>query len=1095
MFMNRNLLLWALGLLLLCPAQTWAQADDDEATPSLSSRTLSGLSFRNVGPALTSGRVADLAVNPQNHDEYYVAVASGGVWKTTNHGTTYEPIFDGESSYSIGCVTLDPQNPQVVWVGTGENNAQRSVGYGDGVYKSTDGGRSWRNMGLKTSEHIGNIVVDPRNSDVVYVAAQGPLWSAGGERGLYKTTDGGETWTEVLGEDLIDEHTGVNEVHIDPRNPEVLYVSTWQRRRKVWTQIMGGPGSGVYKSTDGGESWTKIQRGLPGGDLGRIGLAVSPADPDVVYAIVEANEGGGFFRSTNQGQSWQRMSNMETIGLYYQEIFADPHDVDRVYVMDTYAFKTEDGGRNFERINSRHKHVDNHAIWIDPGNANHYIMGCDGGLYETWDNATTWHYKPNLPIIQFYKVTVDNAEPFYHIYGGTQDNNSMGGPSRTINEHGIANEDWYITNGGDGFESAVDPENPNLVYAQAQYGWLVRYDKQSGERIFIQPQPDKDEPALRWNWDAPLLISPHQSSRVFFAANKLFMSDDRGNTWQAISPDLSRQLDRNQFPVMGRTWSIDAVARHKSTSIYGNLVALDESKLEQGLLYAGTDDGLIHTSTDLGETWSTVQTEDLPGIDGRVYVNMLLASQHDPNVVYAALNNHKNGDFAPYLFKSTDRGQTWTAIESDLPARGSVYCIAEDHENPNLLFVGTEFGVFTSTNGGANWHQLKGGLPTIAIRDMAIHEGEDDLVLASFGRGFYVLDDYSPLRELTAQENDILAADAHLFPTAPALLFNEASPYGGNSQGNSFYAAENPPVGAHFTYYFRESLKTLEQQRKAREAELLKAGEDIPFPSAEEIRAEDDEVAPYLLFTITDAEGDVVTRIQAPARAGMKRLTWNLRYPSLSPVSGRTRQDGNNRGFLALPGTYHIAMGQVVDEVYTELVPKQPFEVRSLDNLTLPAEDQQALLAFQKKVAELNRSISGASAVRADMAERVDHLKAAIRQAPSVPIEMMAQVRGIEKQLIEMNRALNGDYSLSRHEFETLPGISDRVRGILWGLSGSRSAPTTTMRRNYEIAAEAFEPFYEELKALVEQVHGIEEKLEEYGAPYTPGRIPTWMRE
>ncbi len=1092
--MNRKLLLWTLALLLLLPGQLWAQEKEDE-TPQLSSRTLAALKFRNVGPALTSGRVADLAVNPDNHAEYYVAVASAGVWKTTNHGTTYEPVFDGQGAYSVGCVTLDPSHPQVVWVGTGENNAQRSVGYGDGVYKSTDGGRSWQNMGLKTSEHIGNIVVDPRNSDVVYVAAQGPLWNAGGERGLYKTTDGGETWTEVLGEDIIDVHTGVNEVHMDPRNPDVLYVATWQRRRKVWTQIMGGPGSGVYKSIDGGESWTHIQQGLPGGDLGRIGLAVSPVDPDVVYAIVETADGGGFYRSRNRGASWQKMSDEATIGLYYQEIFADPHDVDRVYVMDTYAKKTEDGGKSFDYLNTRNKHVDNHALWIDPQTPEHYIMGCDGGLYETWDNADTWQYKPNLPIVQFYKVVVDNAEPFYHIYGGTQDNNSMGGPSRTINEHGISNQDWYITNGGDGFESAVDPDNPNIVYAQAQYGWLVRYDKQSGESINIQPQPDQDEPALRWNWDAPLLISPHQGSRLFFAANQLFMSDDRGNTWQTISGDLSRQLDRNEIPVMGRVWGMDAVAKHQSTSIYGNIVALDESPLTQGLLYAGTDDGLIHTSTDLGENWSTVRSEDLPGLDERVYVNMLLASQHDDQVVYAALNNHKNGDFQPYLFKSTDQGKSWTAIQHDLPARGSVYAIAEDHENPNLLFVGTEFGVFTSVNGGENWHQLKRGLPTIAVRDLAIQKREDDLVLATFGRGFYVLDDYSPLRELAEQEEEILAAEAHIFPTQEALLFIEANPLGSNSQGNSFWTADNPPVGATFTYYFRESLQTRKQQRKAMEAKLRQEGEDIPYPSIEEIRAEDDEEAPYLLFTITDDEGEVVTRIQQPARAGLKRFTWNLRYPSTAPVSRRSRLNGSNRGFLVLPGTYQIAMGQVVDGEYSALLDPQPFEVQSLDNITLPAEDEEALLSFYDQVSELRRSIRAATAIRSEMVDKVDHIKTAIGMAPDVPVQMMAQARTIEKQLIEMGRALNGDRSLSRRAFETVPGISRRVEGIIYGLAGSRSAPTTTMQRNYEIAAEAFEPVYDELKTVVQALREMEKKLEGYGAPYTPGRVPTWMKE
>ncbi|MEM9985968.1 MAG: glycosyl hydrolase, partial [Bacteroidota bacterium] len=677
-------------------------------------------------------------------------------------------------------------------------------------------------------------------------------------------------------------------------------------------------------------------------------------------------------------------------------------------------------------------------------------------------------------------------------------NNSMGGPSQTLNAHGIDNRDWFITNGGDGFESAVDPEDPNIVYAQAQYGWLVRYDKKSGETINIQPQPNKGEPAYRWNWDAPLLVSPHQSNRLFFAANKLFKSDDRGNTWEAISPDLSRQIDRDTIPVMGRVWSMDAVAKHKSTSIYGNIVALDESKRQAGLLYVGTDDGLIHVSDDMGGNWSKLKTESLPGISERVYVNMLLASQHEKQVAYLALNNHKNGDFSPYLFKSNDQGKTWKSISGNLPARGSVYCIAEDHQDPDLLFVGTEFGVFTSVDGGAHWHQLKSGLPTIAVRDLAIQERENDLVLATFGRGFYVLDDYSSLRELGKETDEILSSEAHIFTPSTALLYVPARPLGGRSkgsQGDSYYVAPNPKVGASFTFYLKEGLKTQRQARQVREAELRKAGEPIPYPSEADLRAEDDEIAPYLLFTISDAEGKLITHLKSSAQQGIRQAHWNLRYPSTAPVSDRVSQDGDNGGFLVLQGRYAVAMGKVVNDVYTELVPAKAFEVKALDNLTLPAEDQAALLAFQNKVSELRRSIRAAVAIHGEMEKKIGHIKAAIRQAPGVPFDMMTQVREMEQVLNVLDRDLNGDRSLSRREIETLPGISGRVESIVWGLSGTRSAPTTTMQRNYELAAEAFEPAYEQIKQLSEQIQALEEKLEAYGAPYTPGRIPTWMRE
>ena len=532
---------------------------------------------------------------------------------------------------------------------------------------------------------------------------------------------------------------------MDPRDPKILYAATWQRRRHVWTYISGGPGSALYKSTDGGDTWRKLKGGFPGGDLGRIGLGISPANPDYIYAIVEAEgKKGGFYRSTNKGESWEKRSSHYTIGLYYDEIFCDPKNVDRVYSMDTYAQVTEDGGKTFKPVGESNKHVDNHALWINPENTDHILMGCDGGIYESYDRGKIWDYKANLSITQFYRVTTDNTEPFYHIYGGTQDNSSMGGPSRTTNRAGILNSDWYLTKGGDGFESAVDPENPNIVYAQSQYGVLARFDKQSGEQVNIQPQPGKGEPGLRYNWDAPLIISPHSPTRLYFAANILFKSEDRGNSWQAVSPDLTRKIDRNKLPVMDRVWGMDAVAKNKSTSIFGNITALSESPLQEGLIYVGTDDGLIQVTTDGGQNWRKL--ERFPEVPEMTYVNQIVTSNHDKNVAYAVFNNHKNGDYKPYVMKTTDGGLTWKTINGNLPKRGTSYTLAEDHVDANLLFVGTEFGLFFSANGGTKWTQLKGGLPTIAVKDLDIQKRENDLVLATFGRGFYVLDDYSPLR-------------------------------------------------------------------------------------------------------------------------------------------------------------------------------------------------------------------------------------------------------------------------------------------------------------------------------------------------------------
>ncbi|MDX1908124.1 MAG: glycosyl hydrolase [Bacteroidia bacterium] len=1096
--MNKYYFLWVIGLMLATPALAQKPAApkknptaDPAPTPEkelLSGPVLGALKFRSIGPALTSGRVIDFAVNPLKPAEYFVAAASGGVWKTVNAGTTYEPVFDGEGSYSIGCLAMDPQNSSVIWVGTGENNAQRSVAYGDGVYKSTDGGKTWKNMGLKQSEHIGKILVHPRNSQVVFVAAQGPLWAPGGDRGLYKTQDGGKTWRKVLD---ISENTGVNEVICDPRNPDIMYASSWQRRRHVWTLISGGPETAMYKSTDGGETWEKSMSGLPSGDLGRIGLAISPINPDIVYAVIEASENGGLYRSADQGASWQKRSGTYTSGNYYQELVADPHQIDRIYLMDTYLKVSDDGGTTFRNLGEKSKHVDNHAMWIDPQHPDHYLVGCDGGIYETWDRAKTWNYKPNLPITQFYKVALDRSEPFYYVYGGTQDNFSLGGPSRTTHISGITNEDWFVTNGGDGFESQVDPVNPDIVYAQAQYGYLVRFDRKSGESIFIQPQPGKGEDAYRWNWDAPLLISPHSPQRIYFGANKLFRSDDRGNTWQVISPDLTRQLDRNALPVMGRVWSMDAVAKNQSTSIYGNTTALSESPVQPGLLYVGTDDGLVQVSDNDGGAWRKL--ESFPGVPERTYVNMLLASRHEAQTVYAAFNNHKNGDFKPYLLKSTDKGVTWTSITGNLPARGSVYCIAEDPKLPSLLFAGTEFGVYVTLDGGQKWTQLKGGLPTIAVRDMEIHPAENDLVLATFGRGFYVLDDYSPLRSLS---RELLDKPAHIFPVSEALLYIPSRPQGLRGKsflGESFYLGENPAVGAVFTLYLKEGLKTSKQLRQEAEKKALEAKQSITYPTADQIRQEDLEEAPYLLVTILDKNKSVVTRIKTGANAGTQRITWNFRYPSTAPVSLRNQDSDDpfsdpETGYLALPGTYYVSLSQVVNGQTTELVAPQAFEVKSLQNTTLPATDVAAREAFLIELSELRRRILGATTLLGELTNKVKHAKAAVYATPDAPISLLNTIRGLELRLAEISRQLNGDASLARREFPVPPGIVDRIETAVYGLWGSTSAPTTTQREAVRIAREDFGMVQTALEALVRDLRQLEQDLSQYQAPYTPGR-------
>jgi photosystem II stability/assembly factor-like uncharacterized protein len=1039
--------------------------------------TTNAIAFRNIGPALTSGRVSDIAIHPNDLNTWYVAAASGGVWKTTNHGTTFSPIFDSYDSYSIGCVSIAPSNHNTVWVGSGENNNQRSVSYGDGVYKSVDGGNSFTNMGLKKSEHIGSIVIHPTNENIIWVAAYGPVWSSGGERGVYKSMDGGKTWERTL---FVSDDTGINEVIIDPTNPDVLYAAAHQRRRHEFTYIGGGLESTVYKSIDGGKTWKEISIGLPKGEMGRIGLAISPVDNNYIYAIVEArNEKGGFFKSINRGESWEKQSSYSTSGNYYQEIICDPKDKEKVFAMDTYLHHTEDGGKNFNYTGEKDKHVDNHCIWINPSNTNHWIVGCDGGVYETFNAAKEWKYYANLPITQFYKVATDNDSPLYNVYGGTQDNNSMGGPSATINNTGILNSDWFITNGGDGFESAIDPLNPNIAYAQAQYGWLVRYDKLSGEKVAIQPLPKKGEAAYRWNWDAPLLISPHDNKTLYFAANKLFKSKNMGDDWETISPDLSQDIDRDKLPVMGQVWSVDAVMKNASTTIYGNVVALDESPKVKGLLYAGTDDGCIQITENDGSSWSKQTT--FAGIPANTRVNMILASLHDNNTVFACFNNQRQGDFKPYLMKSTDKGKTWTSISGNLPERGTVYCVRQDHLDANLLFVGTEFGAYFSNDGGKKWFKLA-GLPTIAIYDLEIQKRENDLVAASFGRGFYVLDNYSPLRDL---KHINLEKTAHLFPVKDALIYIQSSPlgdWGKASQGAALYAGENPEFGATFSLYLKDSYKTLKQERQEKEKKLEKDKQAVPYPTLEQMHTEENDEEAKVILIVKDLSGKELKRIIKNPSQGIQRIHWNLRMESSNPIKAN---EGGDDGFLVGPGTYTLEVFLLKNGITEMLVDKTPFNVKSINKHALPAKNPEEMIAIRKEVAELNRTISGANRLLKETKEKVTLIESAVKKYPNADLSLLKDIRNIDLELKKCDILMNGDKILAQKEIEFVPSINNRLGTVEYQLYESTTNPTKTQYDNLAIVKEEYEEFKAIFKTSLDALKAIEDKLALIPIPYT----------
>jgi len=1089
----RNTPLWIpLGMIALLlasaslPGRLSAQDSDEpeDPAPGINSGLVSPLSFRELGPALMSGRISDIAVDPLKRSTWYVAAASGGVWKTTNAGVTWTPIFDNYGSYSIGCLAVDPSDRFTVWVGTGENNSQRSVAYGDGLYKSTNGGMSFTKVGLGESEHIGKILVHPRNGDIVYVAAQGPLWRSGGDRGLYKTTDGGKTWAKILD---ISEHTGINEVHMDPTDPNILYASSYQRRRHQWVLIDGGPESTVYKSTDGGKTWKKADRGLPGADKGKIGLAVSPINPEVVYAIVEAAEGqSGFYRSGNRGESWQRMSSyVSSSPQYYNEIVACPHKLDRIYSLDTYMQVSEDGGRNFVRLGEADKHVDNHALVIDPQDPEHLLIGCDGGCYETWDRGQTYDFKANLPITQFYKVAVSYEQPFYYVYGGTQDNATQGGPSQTANIHGIRNSDWFITVFGDGFDPAVDPEDPDTIYSQWQYGGLVRYNRRTGERVDIKPQPAKGGEPLRWNWDAALTISPHDHERIYYGSQILFQSDDRGDSWRPISDDLSRNIDRNKLKVMGRVWGVDAVAKNASTSLYGTIVSISESPLVEGLIYVGTDDGMVQVTADGGDTWNGIGEFGTLDIPEYAYINDIEACLHDENTLFVAVNNHKRGDFRPYLVKSTDRGETWVDISGNLPERGSVYCLKQDHVNPDLLFCGTEFGCFFTLDGGEKWVQLKAGLPTIAIRDMEIQTEEQDLVLASFGRGFYILDNYSPLRELSEKKLE----DNFLLPIATGRMYPLAAPLAVGTrafQGANFYTAPNPPYGVTLTYYLNESLRTEKAQRKKEDAAAKRAGKDVFYPSWEELKTEDREVDPQVWLTIRYPNGDVLRRIDGSTRKGLHRTQWDFRHGGFG---------GLRRGPIAVPGKYTVEIAKYVDGEVTELVPATEFEIEPLQFDQRNETDRSEIIAFLREANRLAIAVDAATSVADEAREQIAAIKRVIDQSTLLEPTTRNEIRDIELRLMDVMEKFDGDPTKARRNETDYPGLRSRMRVMMFGAMGSTEGPTQTHRRQYEIAAEEFSDAIDDLRQIVEEdLPEFNEMLDDAGEPWTPGRkIPDWQ--
>ena len=1095
---------------------------------------LKGFKFRSVGPAFMSGRIADISIDPKNENTWYDAVGSGGAWKTTNAGTTWSCLTEKMPFYSTGCISIDPNNNQSIWLGTGENVGGRHVGIGHGIYHSTDGGKTWKNKGLKNSEHLSKIIIHPKNSNIIWAASQGPLWSSGGDRGLFKSVDGGNSWKNTL---KIDEWTGVTDIIIDPRNPDILYCASWQRHRNVASYIGGGPGTSIYKSIDGGENWNKINKGLPSSNMGKIGLAISPMNPDIVYAAVETERRkGAVYRSANSGGSWEKMSETVSAGTgphYYQELVASPHKFDKIYLMNVRVLISENGGKTFSSMKEIRKHSDNHAMVFKKNDPNYILVGTDGGIYETFDNTKNWKFVGNLPITQFYKLAVDDATPFYNIFGGTQDNNTQGGPSRTLRRDGISNADWFVLLGGDGHQPATEPNNPNIVYAQSQEGYLNRIDRSSGEVVSIRPQEGIDEPYERFNWDSPIVVSHHNPKTIYFGSQRVWKSNNRGDSWTPISKDLTKDEERFSLPIMGRIQSIDNAWDVYAMSTYNTITSISESKLDSNIIYIGTDDGIIQSTKDGGLQWDKMTVDQLPKTPASAFVNDIKTDLFDSKKTYICLDNHKFGDYQPYLFKTTDGGKTWKKITNGIPKNTLVWRIVQDHENPNLLFLGTEYGVYVSLNQGEKWHKFSNGLPTIPVRDLTIQRRENDLVLATFGRSFYILDDYSPIRNFT---EDSLNQEAVLFEPRKALQYTPEIG-GTSSDGSASFKTENPKYGTIISYYIKEGYKTLAQKRiekensagiddnileKIREAgynfkNILEAEiseikaktkmddktikkvlmtikkyqskkEDIPFKGWEALDKEKIDDKPEVLIEITNLEGEVVKQIIKPLKKGLNRANWDLSTFNTTVVKasdkgGKSWRYGGAMYKEVSPGIYKVKIYKRQGTILTLLAGPVSLNVERLRSNILknPLENKhdsyyKSLADFTAKLRTSQYELEKANNIVKTMKSNIKFLKANKQ-------ELTKDIYTLLNTMHELNSTIGGSATKKEVGEKDFLTINDRLSSARGGWYSNTYGPTALHMKSFEMAKELYNKMNPKVMEYIEKVNRISILFEKAGGP------------
>jgi photosystem II stability/assembly factor-like uncharacterized protein len=1038
---------------------------------------LKNMKFREIGPAIMGGRVDDFAVVESDPRIIYVGSAAGGVFKTINGGASWDPIFDDQPNSTIGDIALAPSDPSIVWVGTGEPNNRQSSSWGNGIYKSMDAGKTWTHMGLKDTHHIGRVIVHPTNPNTVYVAALGHLWGPNKERGVYKTTDGGATWTQSL---YINDDTGVSDIAIDSQSPNTLYAAAYERRRTAFGYNGGGPDGGIYKTVDGGAHWTKLTKGLPtSGDIGRCAVEVYRKNPNIVYALVENTAQGGIYRSEDKGFNWTRMSATDPRPSYYSQVRIDPNNDQKVWVLGAPLYLSEDGGKTFREDRWPKIHSDFHAMWIDPADSDHIVLGSDGGVTVTYDSGRSWDYINNLPLAQFYEIAYNMEKP-YRVCGGLQDNYSWCGPSGSLQTQGIANDEWINVGGGDGFDTKLDPNDPNIVYTESQDGNLLRRDLRTGQSRSLRPLEDNDKaPRYRFQWNSPLVMSAHDSKTLYYGGNYLFKSTNRGDSWTRLGADLTSGVERDKLPILGKVPDKNTLSRHDGVQNYPCASTVAESPVRAGVLWVGTDDGNLQVTRDDGKTWTNVAGK-VPGLKKGAYVAKVEPSHRDEGTAYVAFDNHRSDDFTIYLYMTTDYGQTWKRITDGIPEEaGTAHVVREDPRNPNLLFAGTEFGLFVSFDRGGKWEKIRNGLPTVPVFDIAIHPRDHDLILGTHGRSILIMDDITALEQMS---DNVLSADLHLFDMRAGTSFHIANFKG--FTGTREFIAANPPYGVVIDYYLKNKLEGRNPVK----------------------------------ITVTDKAGNKVRELNGPGEPGINRLNWDLRYdapaqpapanpaaaggqpgengePEAAGGGGRGGGGGGgggpfgfggNRGPLVDPGEYNVAIAAAgKNETKTVAVEEDP-------RITLSAADRakrrQALTKLYGMAREAETGRRRIVAMRTSLTTLADSWKRPTATQPPDTVKkaaeaLLARVKEVAG-LFEVDRQGGLGFAGPPLAY-TPPPVNQKIGRLMGAIDGYAAAPTERQFTDIDQASAELAPALASVNKLAnEDVPRLNKMMADAGVPY-----------